>query len=95
MASISNCLVLSFRAIARASKLEWISIECVSDGELDKVERKVQFTNIMSKIRLFIPTTESKEKAEKLLIKAEGACLISNSLSCESRIECEILFGVE
>lgn len=93
MASISNCFVLSFRAIATASKFEWDSIECESEGELDKIERKIQFTSVLSKVRLLIPKTESKEKAEKLLNKAEGACLISNSISCESHVECEIIFS--
>jgi peroxiredoxin-like protein len=95
MASVSNCLILSFRAIARASQLEWSSIECESVGTLDRVERKVQFTHIVSKMQLCIPKTESKEKAEKLLKKAEGACLISNSISCEARIECAITFNGE
>lgn len=93
MASISSCLVLSFRAIAGASKFDWDSIECESEGELDKVERKLQFTRVLSRVRLFIPKTESKEKAEKLLNKAEEACLVGNSISCESRIECEIIFS--
>ena len=95
MASIANCLVLSFRAIARASRLEWDSIECVSEGVLDKVERKVQFTSVLSRVRLFIPTADSKEKAEKLLIKAEQTCLISNSMSCNSHIEYEISVSSE
>ena len=93
MASIANCLVLSFRAIARASRFEWHSIECESEGELDRVERRVQFTKVLSKVRLSIPATENKEKAEKLLNKAEETCLISNSISCESHIECEIIFS--
>ena len=95
MASISNCLVLSFRAIAKASKLQWISIECESEGVLDKIERTVQFTEVLSKVRLFIPTTENKEKAEKLLNKADETCFISNSILCNSRIECEVIFSDE
>lgn len=95
MASIANCLVLSFRAIASASKFEWNAIECETEGKLDKVERKMQFTQVMSKVKLFVPTTQSKEKAEKLLHKAEETCLITNSLSCESGIECEIIFSDE
>jgi uncharacterized OsmC-like protein len=75
--------------------LEWHSIECDSEGELDKVDRKVQFTNVLNKVRLFIPENESEEKANRILLKAEETCLISNSLSCESRIECEIILGSE
>lgn len=93
MASLTNCLVLSFRAIARASKLEWHSIECESEGTLAKVEKKVQFTNVISRVKLFIPATESKEKAGKLLTKAEETCFISNSINCESHLECEVKFG--
>lgn len=95
MASVSSCLVLSFRAIAKASKFEWSAIECESEGVLDKIERKVQFTGILSKVKLLIPASESKEKAEKLLHKADASCLVSNSLSCMSRLECEIEFGGE
>lgn len=95
MASIANCLVLSFRAIAKASKFEWIAIECDAEGKLDKVERKIKFTSVMSKVKLVIPSTESKEKAEKLLNKAEETCFITNSMACESGIECEIIFSDE
>ena len=95
MASVANCLILSFKAVARASQLEWNSIECESVGTLDKVERKVQFTHIVSKMYLSIPNTESKDKAEKLLNKAESVCLISNSISCECSVECEVVFSGE
>jgi uncharacterized OsmC-like protein len=95
MASVANCLVLSFRAIARASKFEWDSIECESDGEPSKVENKVQFTGIVTRVKLLIPSSESTEKSEKLLNKAEETCLINNSLSCKSRIECEIVVSGE
>lgn len=95
MASVANCLILSFKAIARASQLEWDAIECESIGTLDRVERKVQFTHIVSKMHLSIPKTESKEKAEKLLNKAEGVCLISNSISCACSVECEVVVSGE
>jgi peroxiredoxin-like protein len=95
MASLANCFVLSFRAIADASKLQWHSIDCESVGELDNVERKVRFTRVLSKVRLHIADSENKEKAERLLRRTEETCLISNSLSCESHIEYAIIFGHE
>jgi peroxiredoxin-like protein len=93
MAALANCFVLSFRAIARASKLTWLDIECESDGELDKVERKVKFTKVLTKVKLTIPSSEDKEKAEKLLSKAEETCFVSNSMTCETHLECEIVFS--
>jgi len=90
IAAVANCTVLSFKAIARASKLDWISIECESQGVLDKVDRKIQFTKINTRAKLVIPSSSDSEKALKLLNKAEEVCLISNSLTAESHIECEI-----
>ena len=87
MAAVANCLVLSFRMIAATSKLEWKSIECTSEGELNQVDGKILFTKILSKVRLVILSENDRAKAEKLLYKAEKACLISNSLSAELALE--------
>ena len=95
MAAVANCFVLSFRAISRASKLVWQSIDCEAVGTLDKVERNILFTNVTTKVKLIIPAVESKERAEKILIKAEQACLITNSMSCDLQLECEVVFDGE
>jgi peroxiredoxin-like protein len=92
MSSVATCTILSFRAISRASKLDWISIECEANGELSRVERVTQFTKIMIKVKLLIPKQENFEKAVRLLNKAEQTCLISNSLTAETHIECEVVF---
>jgi peroxiredoxin-like protein len=90
MASIASCFILSFRAIARASKLSWLSIECESEGVLDRVEGLTRFTKVITRATLLIADTESIEKAERLLHKAEQSCLVVNSLSSESQLECII-----
>jgi len=91
MASVANCLVLSFRAIAKASNLDWLSIECESQGELNKVGNKILFTNIFTQARLVIASGGDENKAERLLNRAEQTCFISNSLSAESHFESEIV----
>ena len=50
MVSVANCLVLSYRAIARASALQWQSIECVSEGELDRIERMTRFNRLCNRL---------------------------------------------
>ncbi|KXJ44664.1 MAG: osmotically inducible protein OsmC [Cycloclasticus sp. Phe_18] len=90
MASLSSCLILSFKAIARASKLEWYDLQCDSSGVLDKVDRKVLFTKINTKATLLLSDSNDIDKAERLLRKAEATCFISNSLSCDLGFECEI-----
>jgi len=91
MAAVSNCFILSFKVISQASKLDWLSIECESTGTLDKVERKIKFTGVKTKATLKIANEANREKALKILNKSEEACLISNSLNCESHLECEII----
>jgi peroxiredoxin-like protein len=90
MASIASCFILSFRAIARASNLSWISLECDAQGELDKRDGKTQFSKIVINAKLAIVVGENNEKAQRLLNKAEQTCLISNSLTSESHLECGI-----
>jgi peroxiredoxin-like protein len=91
MASVANCFVLSFRAIAKAYKLEWTGIECESEGTLDKVDKKVRFTHVLTKAKLCIPASVDVEAAQKALLKAEETCLVSNSLICEVHLEFEII----
>lgn len=91
MASLANCLILSFRAIAKVSKFDWLSVECESNGTLDKIDRKVLFTNINTNIKLVISSAEDIEKAGRLLNKSEETCFVSNSLSCPSHLEYEII----
>lgn len=91
MASVSNCLVLSFRAIAKASKLQWSAINVRSSGELNKVGSAIKFTNIQSVATLEIGPEESIEKSKHLLQKAEASCFVTNSLNCEVDLEYIVL----
>jgi peroxiredoxin-like protein len=78
--SMAACFVLTFRAVASASKLSWISLDCDVAGTLDRVERVTQFTHFDVAARLAVACSEDVERAERVLEKAERSCLISNSL---------------
>ena len=91
VASVADCFILTFRAIARASKLEWTTVECSAVGELDRVGRNTQFTAFTVKATLTVPAGTEVSKAQRLLEKAEGSCLITNSLTAETRLEAEII----
>ncbi len=87
---------MTFRAIARAAKLDWIDLRCDASGTLDRVDRVTRFTEIRVKATLLLPTAEGAdaegliEQAEKLLHKAEASCLVTNSLIAESTLSTEI-----
>ena len=89
--AVADCLILSFRATARAAKLEWDSLQCEVVGTLDKIERATQFTGFEVSAELTIPAGGDAAKAERLLEKAEHHCLITNSLKAESRLTTRVL----
>lgn len=91
VAAVADCFVLSFRAIARASKVDWLSLRCDVVGDLDKVERSMQFTGFRLRVRLVVPPGIREGKAERLLEMAEKSCLITNSLKAESTLEAEVV----
>ncbi|MCH9695610.1 MAG: OsmC family protein [Gammaproteobacteria bacterium] len=91
VAAVADCFVLSFRAIARASRLEWTSLECETDGTLDRVERVTQFTAFSVHATLSVPAGTDVAKAERLLQKAEQVCLITNSLKADSHLESTVV----
>jgi organic hydroperoxide reductase OsmC/OhrA len=90
VAAVADCFVLSFRAIARASRFEWDSLSCDVEGTLDRVDRVTQFTGFDVAATLNIPAGSDEAKAERLLEKAEQACLITNSLKAESHLEIKV-----
>ncbi|PLW83825.1 osmotically inducible protein OsmC [Kineobactrum sediminis] len=79
--AVTDCFILSFRAVARASKLDWINIECSTEGTLERVERVNRFTELTVTAHLSVAAGTDTKKAQQLLEKAESVCLISNSLS--------------
>jgi peroxiredoxin-like protein len=92
-AAVVDCFVLSFRAVARASKLEWQALEASVEGKLDRVEGKSRFTEIVVRATLRVPAGTDHQRAEKLMEKAEQVCLISNSLLAERRLEPTVVDG--
>jgi peroxiredoxin-like protein len=85
-ASVADCFVLNFRAIAAASKFAWVNLEAQTRGTLDRVDGKMRFTRFDTHAKLSVPAGADVERAKKLLEKAEATCLISNSLSSERHL---------
>ena len=66
---------------------------CPAEGILDKKEGKFAMTEIVLRPVVTISNEEDREKAEKIMIKAERACLISNSITSEIHLETEVLIA--
>ena len=91
-ASVADCFILSFRAVARASKLEWTSLDVNVTGLLERPTGVgAHFTKFETHAKLVVPAGTDHARAQMLLEKAEKVCLISASLKGESHLHAEIV----
>ncbi len=90
-AAVADCFVLTFRAIARASKFEWNSLECKAEGVLERPEKITLFTTFNLHAVLHAPEGAKVDLAERLLEKAEALCLITASLKSDIVLTTEII----
>ena len=91
--AVADCFVLSFRAVARASKLDWNSLEARVEAKLDRVDGRTFFTEIVVHATLRVPSGTDAGRATKLMEKAEHVCLVSNSLVAQRRLDATVIAG--
>jgi len=91
LAAVSSCFISTFKAVAKASKLDFQGIEVGVDGVLEKDSGGFRFTTITLHPSVIIYAEEARELALRLLQKSEKVCLISRSLSSKIELEPKIL----
>ena len=82
--------MLTFRAVARASRVSWTWLRCDVSGTLERVDKAPQFTEFDVRARLSIPPTMDAGQARRALEKAESQCLISKSLKATMHLAIDI-----
>lgn len=90
LASVQTCFLLTLRAIARLSKVEFLALEVDAAGTVDRQNGVTRFTEIVLRPKLTVPAGTDRERALRVLEKSEKACLVSASLSTPVRLEPEI-----
>ncbi|HVY82815.1 MAG TPA: OsmC family protein [Steroidobacteraceae bacterium] len=90
-AAVADCFILTFRAVSRVMRLEWLQLDCRVEGTLERVGALSQFTRFATHATLTVPTGTDVAKARSLLERAEHTCLISNSLHGTRTLETEIV----
>jgi peroxiredoxin-like protein len=89
--STTTCWMSTFLAMAQASGLEILAVECSGEGVLDKGEdRRFRISRIALKPGVTIVREEDRERAGRLIEKAEAACLIRNSIRSEVTLASEV-----
>ena len=91
VAAVADCFTLSFRSIARASRLEWSELTAEVHGLLERSDGVARFTRFDTHARLIVPAGTEPARARTLMEKAEKICLISNSLSAARHLECDVI----
>lgn len=80
--AVASCFISTFSAIAESSKLEFVSLRLEAKGVLEKVEGGgYRFAEISLYPELTIARHEDRERAQRLLEKAERGCLVARSLA--------------
>lgn len=93
VAAVSGCLMTTFLAIAENYKLDFTSFSCQAKGKLEMVEGKLMMSEILLNPTVVIHNEDSRDKAIRILKKAEDACLIARSM--KSKITMEIMIEVK
>jgi organic hydroperoxide reductase OsmC/OhrA len=90
VAAVSDCLVLTFRAVARGAGMPWLKLECETEGVLNRVDGVTRFTHFNIRAKLTAPAGTDEHKAMRMLEKSEAVCLISNSLNGEKHLHASV-----
>lgn len=90
VAAVADCFILTFRAVARASKLEWSNLEVRVEGTLERRGGVTAFTGFQLHARLGIGADVDHAVANAALEHAERGCLVSNSLKAPVHLKTEL-----
>jgi peroxiredoxin-like protein len=90
LAAVEACFLLTFRSVAQASRLEFVSISVEAEGVVDRIEGVTRFTEIVLRPRVALPAGTDWVRVQRALEKAERVCLVSASLDTPIRLEPEI-----
>ncbi len=91
LAAVASCFVATFWAVASASKLDFQGIEVAADGVLEKDSGGFRFTKVSLRPVAIIFAEQDRERAQRLLEKAERLCLVTRSLSSTVELKPKIL----
>ena len=93
LAAVEACFLFTLRAVAQASRVEFTGLELSGSGTVDRAGGALRFTQIVLRPRLTLGPGADRERAFRVLEKAEKTCLVSASLATPIRLEPEIVAG--
>jgi peroxiredoxin-like protein len=95
LASVAGCFVSTFSGMAKFSKFEFLSLDLEVEGVISKEEGGWRFTQVNLLPRLKITQEKDRERANRLLEKAEKTCLVTRSINSKLIMEPELIVEEE
>ncbi|AUD02757.1 OsmC family protein [Spirosoma pollinicola] len=80
VAAVSSCFMTSFLAISENSQLAFETFTCRAVGKLEKIDNVLMVAEITLFPEVVIVQESDMDKANRVLLKSEKVCLISNSI---------------
>ena len=78
LASVETCFMFTFRAVAEASKFEFLLLELSGSGTVDRKDGATRFTDIVLRSRLTLPKgADTRSAQNEMLEKGKNACLVT------------------
>ena len=93
MAALASCFTTTFHAMAGYCELEYTDLSVEAEGAVHKTTSGYRFEAITLRPSLTISHEEHRERANLLLLKAKGLCLVSRVLAEEPAFEPHIEIG--
>ncbi len=90
-AAVASCFVSTFSGMSLVSKFDFLSLELSTEAILQRDEGGWRFTRVILRPRLTIQTDKDRDRALRLMEKAEKVCLVARSLSCPTELKPEIV----
>ena len=90
LAAVEACFLLTFRSVAQASRLDFVSLSIEAEGVVDRVNGVTRFTEIVLRPRVALAAGADRVRVQRALEKAERACLVSSSIDTPIRLEPEL-----
>lgn len=82
VSALASCFLSTFSGGASVSGLSFVSLALDAEGILGADEAGWRFTEVILHPHLKIACEEDRERANRLLHKAEKSCLVARSISC-------------
>jgi organic hydroperoxide reductase OsmC/OhrA len=95
VASVAGCFISTFSAVADLSKMKFASLDLDAEAVLSKGEKGWNFTGIVLRPRLGIVREEDRERAQRLLEKAERNCFVARALAIPIETRPEVTLAEE